>query len=113
LRVVAHGDDEGKAELRRIGRVEALELGPLGVGQRVEPGRGLFGRRRLGQPPRLRKLAREVGMGREHPEAAVLRRRAEHARERVVQPRRGVVRGAEFQRPGAFRDPGRMLEDPP
>ena len=45
LVVVAHGDDEGKAELRLVGVVELGEARALGVGQRVEPGAGLLGGR--------------------------------------------------------------------
>ena len=58
--MVAHCDDEGEAVLFHIVGVDALEGLAFGVGQRVQTGRGLFGRAFRRQPLGLRKLAGKV-----------------------------------------------------
>ena len=102
---------KGKPNLVDIGGVELGEQFALGVGQRVEPGGGLFPGRFRRQPLGLRQLAGEVGVGVEHAEPLGLAGRAEDAAQRIVQAAGAVMRGAEFQLEGAFGDPGRMLED--
>ena len=44
--MVTDRDDERKAVLGDIGVVQAREFGPFRIGQRVQPGAGLFGGRK-------------------------------------------------------------------
>ena len=71
LVMVAHGDDEGEAVLFHIVGVDALEGLAFGVGQRVQTGRGLFGRAFRRQPLGLCKLAGKVRVGAQHGELAL------------------------------------------
>ena len=101
----------GKSVLLRVGPVQFGEAGPLGVGQRIEPGGGLFRRRCFGQPAGRRQPPRQVRMGFQHAEPLVLAGGPELPRERTVHADSGVMRRPQLVLPGALRDPRRMLEN--
>ena len=109
--MVAHGDDEGKAEFRDIGIVEGGELRPLRVGQRVQTGAGLFRRAFLRQTFCGGQLARQIGVSGQNAKTLLRRRGAKDAGQCIVQSDRAVMRGAKLQIVGAFGDPGGMLEN--
>ena len=112
LGVVAHGDDEGKAELRDIGVVQRWEVCALGVGQGVEPGGGLFGGGFGGQPLAPAPACRQGRGGRcSTPRRSSSLAARNTAAQRVVQADGAVMGGAKFQVEGALGDPGRMFED--
>ena len=113
LGVVAHGDDEGKADVWRHRRRSVGEAGALGVGQRVEAGARPV-RRSMSAVSRLAaaSLPARSGWARQHRHRARSAEAARNTRASAFCKPVGAVMGrAELQQPGAVGDPGRMFED--
>jgi len=82
----AHTDDEGKAELRLVGVVQAMEADELLLGEGVEPRARLLVLRIVGDRTSPCRLAREIGMIAQEGELGVARRgphRPHHGRVQV------------------------------
>ncbi len=101
----AHADDEGEAEALAIGGVQRVESLVLRRRQPVEPGRGLLGRRGLGQRAVDRRLAGELRMGADQHQLLLRRERLDHRHQAPVQVVEGPAAG------GALDDPRRVLEE--
>src|SRR3546814_16865997 len=71
LAAALHRHHERQAELCLIGLVQRGEAGALGIGEQVEPGRGLLLRRDRREAPGPYQAPGEVGMRRD--ECALLR----------------------------------------
>mmetsp|Transcript_18399 Transcript_18399/g.29789 ORF Transcript_18399/g.29789 Transcript_18399/m.29789 type:complete len:294 (+) Transcript_18399:2406-3287(+) len=108
--MVAHCDDKGKAMFGHIGTVHLFKRGALGVCQRIKACAGLFRRAVHRQPLGRRQLARQIRMCLEHVESINGLRRAKHPAHGRMQALRRIMGAAQFQRPGSFRHPGRMLK---
>ena len=106
-RVAAHADDEGKAELRLVGIVQAVEARELLLRERVEPDARLLVPRVLGQRAGAGGLAGQVGMAAQEVELAFARRGPHRAHHRRVQRRHGGERSLGGD---GFGDPGGQFE---
>jgi phosphoserine phosphatase len=106
-RVPADADDEGEAELRLVGVVEAMEAGVFLLGERIEADARLLVSRILGDSARPRRLAGEIGMAAHEGKLALTRRGPHRAHHRFVQ---GGDRGEGAFGGRGFGDPRRQFE---
>ncbi len=103
LRMPAHAEDKGKAELRLVGIVGTFERSELRVRQPIQPRAVLLGHGIVGQPRRTLGLVGKVGMRADQCEAALLRGAGDDAEQRLAQGCEACETDAPRRRPRQSR----------